>query len=307
MKRFSAWIVTEDGRRPAGLVAVRTLRRRLDAVWCELPIAGARSTRDPESVHRLRVATRRAIAALDAFRDLLPAKRTAWFVKQLRRIRRSAGEARDLDVLTDRLAGEPAAIAGARARHRLVAMLSKQREASRQPIRMQHERLLDGDWLDRVERLLADVPTGRGQETFREYARRRFRPLMRRFFEAADKRLRDADEIHALRIEGKKLRYAMEIFAAVFPPGIRARCYDALERLQKTLGDFTDHAAAADRFRRLAHEKAAVANRDILERLCAEEERRADAARKAFTKWWDAERRRALRRRFEQTLRKASA
>ena len=307
MKLSSAWIVIEDGRCPAGMVAARTLRKRLDAVWRELPTAGSRTTRDAESVHRLRVATRRAIAALDAFDELLPAKRAEWFAKRLRRIRRSAGEARDLDVLTDRLAGESGEPSGGRARRRLVAMLSKQREVSRKPIRTQHERLIDADWLDRVERLIAGVGPGRGRPTFREYARRRLRPLMRRFFAAADRRLRTADEIHALRIEGKKLRYAMEIFSAVFPPRTRARCYDALERLQETLGDFTDHAAAADRFRRLSHDKSATANRDVLTRLRDEEERRADEARKAFVKWWDPHRRRALRRRFEETLRKASA
>ncbi|NDC54065.1 MAG: CHAD domain-containing protein [Planctomycetia bacterium] len=307
MKPASTSIVAEDGGRPAARVAVRTLRTRLDAVWRELPAAGERPARDPESVHRLRVATRRAIAAIDAFSDMLPDKHAAWFTKRLRRIRRSAGEARDLDVLTDRLTEQRPAVAGSRARRRLVSMLSKQREVSRQPIRAEHERLLEADWLDRVERLLAGVSTGRGRPTFREYAQRRFRPLMRHFFSAADRKLRGAGEIHALRIEGKKLRYALEIFAAAFPARVRARCADSLERLQKTLGEFTDHAAAADRFRRLAHDKSAAANRDVLERLRAEEDRRAEEARKAFAKWWDAGRRRTLRRRFEQTLRKASA
>lgn len=307
MKPSSTWIVIENGRCSAGTVAARTLRKRLDAVWRELPTAGCRTARDAESVHRLRVATRRAIAAIDAFHDLLPAKRAEWFVKRLRRIRRSAGEARDLDVLTDRLAGEPSEAAGGRARRRLVAMLSKQREVSRRPIRAQHERLLDADWLDHVERLIAGIGAGRGQPTFQEYAQLRLRPLMRRFFEAADRKLRTAEEIHSLRIEGKKLRYAMEIFSSVFTPRMRARCYDALEQLQETLGDFTDHAAAADRFRRLAHEKSAAANRDALARLRDHEEQLADEARRAFVKWWDTRRRRDLRRRFEQTLRKASA
>ena len=307
MKLSSAWIVIEDGRCPAGTVAARTLRKRLDAVWRELPTAGSRTTRDAESVHRLRVATRRAIAAIDAFHDLLPAKRAEWFAKRLRRIRRSAGEARDLDVLTDRLAGEACEAPGGRARRRLVAMLSKQREVSRKPIRAQHERLLEADWLDHVERLIARISAGRGQPTFHDYAQRQLRPLMRRFFTSADRKLRTADEIHSLRIEGKKLRYAMEIFSSVFTPRMRARCYDALEQLQETLGDFTDHASAADRFRRLVHEKSAAANRDVLARLRDHEECRADEARRAFVKWWDARRRRALRRHFEQTLRKASA
>ena len=292
---------------PAGNVAARTLRRRLDAVWSLLPPASREADRDPESVHQLRVATRRAIAAIDAFRDLIPGRRADWFEKQLCRIRRAAGEARDLDVLTDRLASTTPKPPAGKARARLVAMLSKQREVSRQPIRDRYEKLLEADWPGRVERLLEDVPARRRHATFGAYARRRFRPMVKRFFAAADRRLRDADEIHQLRIEGKKLRYAMEIFADVFPARVQARCADSLERLQETLGDFTDHATAADRFRRWSHDASAATHRDAIERLCNTEEALADEARRKFAKWWSPSRRRALVRRFEQTLHRASA
>ena len=63
-----------------------------------------------------------------------------------------------------------------------------------------------------------------------------------------------ADEIHRLRIAGKKLRYALEIFAVALPVATQTGSLDALETLQETLGTFTDHAAAADRFRRWARE-----------------------------------------------------
>ena len=307
------WTVVDGEQIPASHVAVRTLRQRLENVWSWLPEAGSEPQRDPESVHQLRVATRRALAALEAFRDLLPEKQVAWFEKQLRRIRRAAGDARDLDVLTDRLAAAAQADgSGSRphvgkARARLVSMLSKQRECSRRPIRDRHEKLLESDWTGRLERLLENVSTGRKGATFGAYARRRVRPMISRFFAAADHRLRNADELHELRIEGKKLRYAMEIFATVFPPGVRARCSDSLERLQETLGDFTDHASAADRFRRWANDKSASPNRETLERLQREEEILADEARKKFAKWWSPARRRGLMRRFERTLRRESA
>jgi hypothetical protein len=93
----------------------------------------------------------------------------------------------------------------------------------------------------------------------------------------------------------------------VFPARVQARCADSLERLQETLGNFTDHAAAADRFRRWAHDASAATHRDAIERLCNTEETLADEARRKFAKWWSPSRRRALLRRFEQTLRRASA
>jgi CHAD domain-containing protein len=116
-----------------------------------------------------------------------------------------------------------------------------------------------------------------------------------------------ADEIHRLRIAGKKLRYALEIFAVAFPATTRTACLDALETLQETLGSFTDHAAAADRFRRWAREDGVGMDRAALLSLRRHEDRQAEKARRSFVKWWKPSRRRALRKSLERTLCKASA
>jgi CHAD domain-containing protein len=301
MAASGKWIVSDEHRLPVGMVAAQTLRVRLDAVWTELQAACAMPDH-AEHVHQLRVATRRALAAFGAFNAVMPAKRRAWFEKRLRRLRRAAGEARDLDVLTERLTHDNAA----RARSRLVAMLSKQRLTSRAPIREQFEKLVDAGWTCRVDRLLEDVADRRRHPGFRSFARRQCKPMIASFFDKADRRLRNSDEIHSLRIEGKKLRYALEIFAPVFPDRGLARCQESLEQLQKTLGEFTDHASAADRFGRWARSADAGPNRDMLASLCDDENRQADIARKSFSKWWSPARRRSLRRRFERTLRRSA-
>jgi len=316
-----AWAVLDDPQTPVWRVATRTLRKRLEAVWSDL-VAACRDSHDPERIHQLRVATRRTLAAFDAFRDLIPAQSREWFEKWLRRIRRSAGTARDLDVLAERLSrdqgpenrGLPAGSrraeadgsrqgGGIDARRRLIAMLSRQRVTSRRPIHDVHERLLGEDWPGHVERLVDALSAGRQRQTFEAYARRRFKPLTRRFFARADRRLRDAAEIHRLRIEGKKLRYLLEIFAAVFPGRIVSKCEKALESLQESLGDFTDHAAAAERLKRLSKQDGASSERPALVSLRKREARRAARARRTFAKWWNPTRRRLLRRRFEKTLR----
>jgi len=310
MKRSKTWVVRGDAETPVARVAERTLRKRLETVWSELT-AACRPRHDPESVHRLRVATRRTLAALMAFRGLIPSKRREWFEKRLRTIRRAAGDTRDLDVLTVRLSGRSAAGAVSpprsaradRARGRLVAMLAKRREVSRRPILAVRNELRAGDWAGRVEKLLDDVTASGRDESFASYGRRRFRRLLDRFFLRADRKLKNAADIHRLRIEGKKIRYAVEIFAAVFPEAELAACQAALEELQKTLGEFTDHAAAADRFRRWAREKDVGPDRHALAELRLAEDEQADEARRAFLKWWRPARRRALRRRFERTLR----
>lgn len=306
--RRRAWVVGDSPDAPVDGVAIRMLRRRLEAVWSELAAACSHD-HDAERVHQLRVATRRTIAALDAFRSLLPRRPREWFRKQLRRIRRAAGEARDLDVLTERLSHRAtgASTAGRDARRRLVAMLSRQRAKSGRPIHEVRERLLVADWPARVEGLLDAVAARRERRTFGRFARHRLKPLMRRFFVRADHRLRDDDEIHRLRIEGKKLRYALEIFAAAFPERVRAKCERALESLQESLGEFTDHAAAADRLGRWSRKRGIGAERSTLAALRERESMEANEARREFVRWWNPSRRRWLRRRFERTLRRGSA
>lgn len=298
-----------SGRMPVSRVACRILRSRLATVWTGLQDACA-DRPDADAVHRLRVATRRGLAALEAFDELLPRRRRDWFRRRLRRIRRVAGEARDLDVLVQTLGPDATAAEmppGPRARARLVAMLSRQRLQSRQPIRALHDRLVTADWTGRLERLL-DRVTSRGRdETFAGYAVRRFKPLLRRFFDRADRRLEDDRELHRLRIEGKKIRYTLEIFASVFAPRMRTRCEESLQRLQATLGTFTDHAAAADRMRRWAKADGLRGVRGTLTSLRRHEASRADRARKSFAKWWKPARRRALRRTLMRSLRLDSA
>src|SRR5262249_46028634 len=63
-----------------------------------LPLAIEQPYKDPEHVHQLRVGTRRAGAALRAFKGCLPRKHRLATRDSLRTIRRAAGDARDWDV-----------------------------------------------------------------------------------------------------------------------------------------------------------------------------------------------------------------
>src|SRR5512144_1897709 len=84
-------------------VAVRTMRNRLDAVLHYLTLAAETEDKDGEHVHQLRVWSRRAVAALDLYRDWMPRRRRKWVRKHLKQIRRAAGGTRDCDVLIQRL------------------------------------------------------------------------------------------------------------------------------------------------------------------------------------------------------------
>src|SRR4051794_4167103 len=97
--------------------ARHVLLLRLEVVAERLPPALDEADRDPEHVHHLRVATRRAAAALRIFRDCVPAKVFKRTRSVLRGLRRAAGVARDWDVFmidlrTARSEQSPAAFPG---------------------------------------------------------------------------------------------------------------------------------------------------------------------------------------------------
>ena len=102
MVRKGKWVADASPDEPLADVARRALDMRLGLVWHYLPRAADKPA-ETENVHQLRVATRRAMAAMQIFDTLLPRKRGLWWNKQLKRVRQAAGQARDLDVLAERL------------------------------------------------------------------------------------------------------------------------------------------------------------------------------------------------------------
>ena len=95
-KDLMAWTIKD--RRDAHFCfhGARTLLHYLDAMVGM--IDGVRQNEDIECLHRMRVASRRLRSLLPLFDDCLPAKQTVRWRKQLRRVTRALGEARDADV-----------------------------------------------------------------------------------------------------------------------------------------------------------------------------------------------------------------
>src|SRR3954467_8235956 len=108
MAASGKWIEGIGAETTIADAARRSLEPRLAVVAHTLPLAAHLAEHDIEHVHRLRVATRRAAAALKLYRALVPLKRGRWVKKRLRKIRRAASEARDVDVLIKRLARDQA-------------------------------------------------------------------------------------------------------------------------------------------------------------------------------------------------------
>ena len=106
-------------------------------------------------------------------------------------------------------------------------------------------------WPPREEAAQADAPAGR-RRTVRRSIRLPGRTALGRlvgaYFTAAQAEMSDAAALHAFRIQGKQVRYAMEIFAGAFDDDFRGQLYPLVVTLQERLGAVNDHVTAQSYF-----------------------------------------------------------
>jgi CHAD domain-containing protein len=288
------WITGLRADTPRGDAARRVLAVRLEVVRDYLPLALHHAGKDPEHVHQLRVGTRRAGAAVETFADCLPRKAYRTARKQLKRIRRAAGDARDWDVfivaLEERAGQRPKPeqpgmdyLLGYALAQRIAAQARLEEASPHVPF--DFDRLL-ADTLAAVER---SSPSG---GVLLDLARPQLGELLRELHEAATRDLNDYTHLHQVRIIGKRLRYAMEIFADCFAAAFRERFYPAVEEMQEILGHANDSHVAAGRLtglrRHLQMFEAADWKRlrPGIEGLLRYHQQRLPRQRKLFLKWW---------------------
>jgi len=305
MAQKSKWIegLSPDDRFTKA--ASHTLAARLELVWYYLAPAAAADGSNIEPIHQLRVSTRRAKAALNSYRSVLPAARGHWIDKQLKRIRKAAGEARDFDVLIARLA--PRAAEGGADWSALLELLRDYRRQAQRPIKKIYRRLKERRFKRRVRELVARVKwlgaeDGAEEPCFSEIARQGMRETLEPFFAAADGPLTEMAEMHEFRILGKQVRYAMEAFHEGFGPSFRTEVYPQIEQFQEKMGAFIDHACAEKRFENWldCHGEDALAG--PLKHLLDEERAAVEESRRQFFDWWTPQRQAALRERFDELL-----
>ena len=230
-------------RPTAGVAFVALTEAALEQIGANA--AGAAAGRDPEYLHQLRVGVRRLRSALRAFRALLRRRRAAVIELPWRGMMPILGEARDWDVFLGTLPAGPLKDEAGKRRadaQRLVRALLRS-EAFRDARKETHAQIQRGPW-----RRSADPA-----EPLTHFARRALRRLhkgLRKAAEGID--WRDAARRHRVRIRVKRIRYACDFFAGVFPAR-RTRPYlEALRVLQDILGDMNDIDVQRGLLRRLA-------------------------------------------------------
>jgi len=289
------WISDLTAETPVADAARRVLTFRLEGVRDSLGQALRESDQNSEHVHQLRVATRRASAALDVFSNCLPHKVYKAARRRLRGIRRAAGDARDWDVLLARLMkSTPEHSAEDRGG---LDMLIGYAVAHRIPAQGRLESVCP-DYPFEFERFMAETVGAirykrSGEEPLASFAR----PMLAHLLEELNlAQLRNADDyqqLHNIRILGKRLRYAMEIFVDCFGPALRRQLCPVVGELQEILGTVNDHFVAAQLYTKLSVglrvclPHGSRSYQSLIGRFLKQHESQMVVGRRKFDQWWD--------------------
>src|SRR5262249_1709117 len=85
--------------------------------------------------------------------------------------------------------------------------------------------------------------------TLLDLARPLLTGLLEKLDQAASRNLDDYEHLHQVRILGKRLRYAMEVFADCFAPAFREKLYPMVEQMEEVIGNANDSYVAGGGWR----------------------------------------------------------
>lgn len=292
--RSDKWLTGPEPTDPISQAAQSAIENRLEFFWNCLKQAAQQKHPAAEEVHQARVSARRAMAALETFEALLPKRRGKWLRKQVRRVRRAAGAARDDDVLLMRLQKtetDPNGTPSAEDLPLWRAQLEAERALHQLPIGRTYRKLKRKQFRRRAKEVVKRIKW-RGdspEPTYYDAAIVTVRELSAGLESTLLGSLPEEDQLHPLRIAGKRLRYALELFKGAFTtPLMQDEIYPQVETMQNLLGQVNDHVSAIDRIEswlETSNEESSV--RDLQELLHAESSA-LDAAHAAFERWWQA-------------------
>lgn len=282
--------------------ARRALKARLRAVAYYLKRAAVRSAQQEEDVHQLRVWIRRSTAALKLFEPLLPRKKTRRLKKALRKLRQSAGAARDLDILDAQLGS---ALTGPLARQ----LRDQRKRAHRDLSRLLKRWRKKGRLKRKIKGLLRKIDRRKGSHrhngvTFGPWCRGQLTPLVDQFALCAAGGAGQSDAaLHQWRLAAKRLKYALELAVAAAPPRSWTPLYTLLGDLQDRLGRICDALVERQRLDQWQEGAENEPERQALAKLAADCRRRMTAGKRDMAKWWTASRGKSAARLCRSVLR----
>lgn len=235
-----------------------------DVILYLAPIAAAGKT-GPEPVHQMRVATRRLRSAIAVFNRAVAGPEIDAADAALKHLAATLGPARDWDVFTS---GTGAAVGAAFTDDAAVAKLLDDAEdqrlsgydALRHFVATAEFRQLGVQLALIAGGMIPRLPTDEPEPNLADFAAQALRRRLKRMVaEGDDIEHLETTALHAIRLRAKRLRYACEFFAPVFPHKATRRFIRRLSVLQEQLGTLNDGAVAADLLARLEQKSSSRA------------------------------------------------
>ena len=241
-------------------MAQSLLKSCLLDVKAQLKVAAGDWRISVDGVHKLRISLRRTLACLDLFSEQFSvAKETRWLQKTLRGLLKSAGKARDLDVLLAREMPEQG-----KAQVQLRKAWKRKRKDCQEPLRQFFETLIQEKKLQTKTRaLLKSVSAKKSLSAKKAEVSGEAIPD-RSFWRAQQlrdridlllKKLPEGSELkgmHSFRISAKQLRYVAELLQEFQADKTTKQLLRSLADVQKKLGRLQDEAVAAKSVARLS-------------------------------------------------------
>ncbi|WP_130471454.1 CHAD domain-containing protein [Candidatus Magnetaquicoccus inordinatus] len=228
------------------------LRHNFDDMLQWIPVAYSRE--DIEGVHQVRVSLRRLRSAISIFRKAIPRTITDPWNEEMRWVASEFGPTRDLDVLiTEGLEGVVGKIPIPEGEKKLLAIATQHQDTAYKRIRQ----LIDNDryktfvtnfdqWITVRGWFQVDMPSETRAYLGNEitlYAKKVLNKRLSIVLNAGASLESLSDpELHQLRIECKKLRYATEFFSALFDSKAMGEFTSQLKEVQGLLGILNDVA-----------------------------------------------------------------
>ena len=208
---------------------------QVDGLLRRLAYQAGRTAKSPRAgeVHDLRVSIRRFTQALAAFDSCFSSQDVGKVKRRLKKVMGLAGDVRDYDIALEMLSkfkSAPAAI--------LTSFRKRRKEAEQDltaALRRWPQRRTYSKWrtvLETCDR------TGVSRDPIAVTARRTLEPMLEEFFSRGKRAVSpkaSVEKIHRLRIEAKKVRYTLELFAPVCGASFDGWT-ERLKALQNVLG-----------------------------------------------------------------------
>jgi CHAD domain-containing protein len=234
---------------PFCLSGARTLLHYLHDVMVDLP--HVHRMEDRESVHRVRVASRRLRSFLPLFAGCVSRQTCNRWRKQLRRLTRALGGVRDTDVQiawVEHFLEQQASAAERPGIERFLLRLQQRRHALRDPVEVALERFTASHLAEEMEQTLMHlvyVSQASGAAVPGPYVYRKIRKAMCTHLQAFEtyapyvEHPECSDELHAMRIAAKHLRYLLQACTPFYLDALQESVH-TVRTFQTLLGDIHD-------------------------------------------------------------------